>query len=506
MSLVQREIGQSLFIGGEWVAPQGYGTPFATPTSNTSSATYDSDKSPAASIPVINPATEEILSEIGYGGPKDAVTAVEVAAEAFRTWRHTTPRQRSDLLYRTATLLRERGEEIGTILSLETGKRRQEGIGEIRFAAEYFQWFAEEVRRPHGLIATHEAQNRRHYTISQPAGVALTLTPWNFPISIQARKLAPALAAGCTVVARASQKAPLAVLELFRCLQEAGFPEGVVNLIQGPATKTTEVMFQHPAVRVVSFTGSTRVGQSLIRQSAAGVQRLALELGGDAPFLVFPDANLEQAVEGAMIAKFRNNGQSCIAANRFYVHDDVYEEFVERFAGRVSALKLGNPMENESDLGPMIDDTARRNLKKLEQEARAGGAVLLNETQSVPEQGFFIAPMLLGNVPPNTSFGCSELFGPAAPIFRFHEEDEVIAAANGTDMGLAGYVYTHDYARSIRVTEALECGIVGHNTPLPSVSFTPMGGHKKSGLGREGGHLGMEEFLEVKYVASEFEE
>lgn len=485
MRRVEREIERSLFLNGEWVAPK-------TSTGSKSM------------ISVVNPATEEILSEIGYGGAEDAAIAVDAAAQAFRTWRHSTPRERSELLYRTASLLRERAEDIGTLLTLETGKRRQEGIGEIRFAAEYFQWFAEEVRRPQGLIATHEVPGRRHYTITQPAGVALTLTPWNFPISIQARKLAPALAAGCTVVARASQKAPLAVLELFRCLQDAGFSEGVVNLIQGPAAETTAALLQHPDVRVVSFTGSTRVGQSLIRQSATGVQRLALELGGDAPFIVFHDANLEKAVEGAMIAKFRNNGQSCIAANRFYIHEDVYDEFIERFSARVQTMHLGNPMEDGVDLGPMIDAGARCNLQTLAEEAKLSGANLLNPLPSVPERGFFIAPMLLGNVSPNISFGCSELFGPAAPILRFRDEDEVLAAANNTDMGLAGYVYTRDYARSVRATEALECGIVGHNTPLPSVSFAPMGGHKKSGLGREGGHLGMEEFLEVKYVASEF--
>lgn len=455
-------------------------------------------------LDVINPATGSAIAELSYGGVDEAMEAVETAARAFGAWKLTTARTRADMLLEASRILLKRAEEIGYVLAVESGKRLAEAVGEVKFAAEYFRWFAEEARRPEGAYIPNEVQNKRHWTRAQPAGVALCLTPWNFPVSIQARKLAPALAAGCTVVARPSQKAPLSVIEVFKCLEEAGFPHGVVNLIHGPAVSTTEAMMGHPAVRVVSFTGSTAVGQSLVKSSARQLQRLALELGGNAPFIVFDDADVEKAVEGAMVAKFRNNGQSCIAANRIYVHDSVYEEFVTRWAATVSRMKLADPVTNpQSDLGPVIDDKARQQLLVLADEAIAGGARPIHPKLQHPDDGFYLSPLLLENVPSDTTFARAELFGPMSPIFRFSDEDEVIKLANDTDMGLAAYVYTNHAGRGARMTEALEYGIVGWNNALPSVAFAPMGGWKQSGLGREGARIGMEEFQEVKYVSQE---
>jgi succinate-semialdehyde dehydrogenase/glutarate-semialdehyde dehydrogenase len=400
--------------------------------------------------------------------------------------------------------LRQRADHIGLILAEESGKPVPQAVGEVKFSAEYFQWFAEEVRRPYGQAIPSDAANKRHNVYTQPAGVALCLSPWNFPVSIQARKLAPALAAGCTVVARGSDVAPLSLIELFKCLQEAGIPKGVANLIQGPASATTAAMMKHPAVRVVSFTGSTPVGRSLMRQAADGLIRLALELGGNAPFMVFADADIEKAVEGAMIAKFRNNGQSCIGANRFYVHESVYDKFTVRFAKKISQMKIGNPIEETNlDLGPMVNLKDKERIESLISEAEALGAKPLVPKAEVPAEGYYVPPVILENVPESAAFAREELFAPVAPIFRFTDENEVIEKANSSDMGLAAYVYTNDLSRSIRVTESLKFGIIGLNNALPSVAYAPMGGVKQSGMGREGARIGLEEFMDVKYVATE---
>jgi succinate-semialdehyde dehydrogenase / glutarate-semialdehyde dehydrogenase len=472
---------KSMLIDGEWRSPYS-----------------------EATIDVINPATDEVVAQVGYGDHKEALEAVEAANYAFATWRTTSARQRADLLLQVSDLLLKRQQDIAYALAVESGKLLAEAIAEIRFSAEYFRWFAEEVRRPDGQWIPGDQSNKLHWTRSQPAGVALTLTPWNFPVSIQARKLAPALAAGCTVVARASQKTPLSVIALFHCLNDAGFPAGVVNLIQGPAAATTHSMMRHRAVRVVSFTGSTPIGQSLIRESADGVQRLALELGGNSPFIVFDDADINKAVEGAMIAKFRNNGQSCIAANRFYVHNRIYDSFVYALVSRVNAMSVSNPVfDADSDLGPVIDHKAKMDLVNMVTVSIKEGATQLTRQLDVPSMGSYMSPVLLENVPMNAPFGCQELFGPVAPIFRFDDEQEVIQAANDTDMGLASYVYTQNFSRATRVTEELQYGIVGLNSALPSVAYAPMGGWKHSGIGREGARAGMEEFLECKYVATE---
>jgi succinate-semialdehyde dehydrogenase / glutarate-semialdehyde dehydrogenase len=459
------------------------------------------------SLEVRNPAGGELVGTVDYGGASEAGGAADAAAAAFPAWSRRPARERADLLQRVAVLLLERSEPIGLVLARESGKRLSEGIGEVRFAAEYFRWFAEEVRRPAGALLSPEAPTRRQLTMARAAGVAVCLSPWNFPVSIQARKLAPALAAGCTVVARASEKAPLSVVELFRCLRDAGIPEDVASIVHGPAAEVTGALLAHPAVRVVSFTGSTEVGREIMRQAADRVVRPLLELGGDAPFIVFDDADLDAAVAGAMLAKFRNNGQSCIAANRFLVQDGIHDEFVRRLTARVDAMTIGDPTaQPEPDLGPLIDASRTRAVEELVSEALSAGARLATRDRSgeldgAASRGSFTAPALLVDVPDGCGLARSEVFGPAAGIFRFRTESEAIERANATEMGLAAYLYTSSLDRSWRVTEALEAGIVGLNNPLPSVAFAPMGGVKQSGLGREGSRVGLEEFLETKYLS-----
>ncbi len=471
----------SLFIAGQWVVPEG-----------------------SNSLEIRNPADGSVIGMIGYGGKAEALTAVDAAQEAFAPWAGMAARARADLLQQVGVILNERAGRIGYILAQESGKRLPEAVAEVRFAAEYFRWFAEQARRPAGELLPPEISNRRHLTLAQPMGVALCLTPWNFPVSIQARKVAPALAAGCTTVSRASEKAPLAVIEMFRCLEDAGLPPGVANLIQGPAGETVGAMLTHQAARVVSFTGSTEVGRLIMRQAAELIVRPLLELGGNAPFIVFEDANLDRAVEGAMVAKFRNNGQSCIAANRFLVQSSVFDEFVRRLAARVDSMKLGNPVQEPiPDLGPVIDEQRKRTVEALITEAEAADARRVTRVESVPASGTFAAPALFVDVPDTVGLACQEVFGPIAGVFPFETEEEAICRANETEMGLAAYFYTGQLGRAWRVAEALQAGILGLNSALPSVAYAPMGGVKQSGLGREGARQGLEEFQEIKYMCTE---
>ncbi|SJM64106.1 NAD-dependent succinate-semialdehyde dehydrogenase [Gulosibacter sp. 10] len=451
---------------------------------------------------VLNPVDGSVVGEIGYGDAELARTAVDAAAAAQAEWGARPARSRSDLLRKAADLISERAETIGATLAREAGKRLPEAIGEVHGSAEYFRWFAEEARRPHGAVYTHEAPNRRHASIRRPAGVVASLTPWNFPCSIQARKLAPALAAGCTVVARVSEKAPLAATEMFRCLTDAGIPAGVVNLVHGPAREITEAYLSHDAVRVVSFTGSTGIGQDVMRLASRNVARPLLELGGNAAFIVFEDADIDNAVEGAMLAKFRNTGQSCIGANRFYVQRSIFDEFTSRLAERISAMTVGDGTAYPvPDLGPCIDDRRVEELETMLAEALDGGGRLLNSPVETPATGSYCAPALVADAPADSALARQEIFGPIAAAFPFDTEAEAFDLANGTDMGLAGYVYTRDADRIWRAAERMEVGVLGVNEPLPTVSFAPMGGVKRSGLGREGAEVGLEEFQETVYLA-----
>lgn len=455
----------------------------------------------STSVDVRDPSDGSLVSSVGYGGAAEAVAAADAAASSFGAWSATTGRERSDALVRASALLQSDAEEIGELLCRETGKRRAEAVAEVRFAAEYFRWFAERARDPLGETLSPEIPGRRQRTSRRPVGVAVCLTPWNFPVSIQARKVAPALAAGCTVVSRASEKAPLAVVEMFRRLQQAGIPAGVVNLVHGPAAEVTETLLDHAAVRAVSFTGSTRVGRHIMELASRRIVRPALELGGDAPFVVFDDADLDAAVTGAMLAKFRNNGQSCIAANRFLVHDRVYEQFVSRFTERVDRMVVGAPRGTaDVDLGPLIDTDRVDAVTTVVEEAEQAGARRTTRDVSPPDGGSYAVPALLVDVPDSTALACDEVFGPVAGIFRFATEEEALQRANDTEMGLAAYVYTRDVGRVERMVEGLEAGIVGVNSALASAAYAPMGGVKQSGLGREGGTAGIEEFQETRYM------
>jgi len=454
---------------------------------------------------VTNPSNRTVVGCVGYGGAAEATLAADAAARAFPGWSATPARVRADVLLAGAHRLAERVEEIGMLLCQETGKRLVEACAEVAFAVEYLRWFAEQTRRPVGTLHRHEHPGRRHVSLRVPSGVVVTLTPWNFPVSIQARKVAPALAAGCCVVTRPSEKAPLAVIEMVRCLNDAGLPPGVLNLVHGPAAEVTDALITHDAVRVVSFTGSTRVGRDVMAGASRRIVRPLLELGGDAPFIVFADADMDSAVEGAMIAKFRNNGQSCVAANRFFVHSDVYEEFVARVAARIDSMTIGDPVGAAAphlgpQLGPLIDDDRVRAVSDMVEQALREGARVVTKERGVPGDGSYCAPVLLTGVPDNAAFATSEVFGPAAGVFSFDTDDEALTRANATEMGLAGYVYTQDAARIWRIAEQLDVGIVGINDPLPSVAFAPMGGTKQSGLGREGAEAGLEEFEEIRYL------
>lgn len=449
---------------------------------------------------VRNPADGSVVGSVAWAGASEARAAADAAATAFTSWADTPARRRADLLREAATLIGDRSGKIGALLAAEAGKRRPEAEGEVLFAAEYFRWFAEEARRPSGAVHPHEAANRRHLTIRRPAGVVASLTPWNFPCSIQARKLAPALAAGCTVVARVSEKAPLAATEMVRCLTDAGLPPGTVNLVHGPAEEITDAYLEHPAVRVVSFTGSTAVGRAVMAKASRRIVRPLLELGGDAAFIVFADADLDAAVEGAMLAKFRNTGQSCIAANRFLVQEPVFEEFVSRFTAAVDAMTVGDGLADPvPDLACCIDADRVRAVGEMVDEAVQAGAKKVTRDFALPGDAF-APPVLLVGVPGEAGLARKEIFGPAAGIFPFRTEEDALTTANGTEMGLAGYFYTRDQARVWRVAEHLDVGIAGINNPLPSVCFAPMGGAKQSGLGREGSALGLEEFEDVRYL------
>jgi succinate-semialdehyde dehydrogenase/glutarate-semialdehyde dehydrogenase len=459
-------------------------------------------EAPEQTIEVVNPADGSVAGLCAWGTPDDAVRAADAAARAQDEWAALPARTRGDLLRAAADLLTERSGDIARLLAVEAGKRLPEAQGEVAFSAEYFRWFAEQARRPEGEVIPPEAAGRRHLTIRRPVGVVASLTPWNFPCSIQARKLAPALAAGCTVVARVSEKAPLAVTEMIRCLVDVGVPAGVVNLVHGPARELTQALLGHGAVRAVSFTGSTEVGREIMATASRRVVRPLLELGGDAAFIVFDDADLDAAVEGALVAKFRNTGQSCIGANRFVVHESVFEEFTGRLVKAVDAMSVGDGLADPCpDLGPVIDRSRVHAVSSMVDEALARGATRLTRAFDLPSAGTYAAPTLLTDVPDDAALATQEVFGPAAAVFPFRTEDEAVARANATEMGLAGYFWSRDASRLWRVAERLEVGIVGANNALPSVAFAPMGGVKQSGLGREGASVGLEEFQDVRYLA-----
>lgn len=451
---------------------------------------------------VTSPGTGETVGTVCWGTADDVRRAADAADRAFEAWAGLPGRARADILLRAAELLHERRDEIAALLAAEAGKRLPEALGELAFSAEYIRWFAEEARRPQGSVFAQEDAARRHLSMRSAAGVVVSLTSWNFPCSLQARKLAPALAAGCPVVVRVSERAPLAVTEMIRAFTDAGIPAGVLGLVHGPSREITDALLAHPSVRVVTFTGSTSVGRAIMAKAAERVVRPMLELGGDAGFIVFDDADVDEAVDAALLAKTRNTGQSCVAANRFIVHESIHDEFATKLAAKLDALTIGDGLAIPTpDLGPMIDAKAVATVNEIVADAVERGARELTTAHDVPSSGHFVRPMLFADVPDDARLATEEVFGPVAGVFSFRTEEEAIARANDTEMGLAAYLFSSDASRCWRVAEKLQSGIVGINDPVPSVAFAPMGGVKQSGLGREGSTIGLEEFTEPKYLA-----
>ncbi len=456
------------------------------------------------SFSVRNPATGDVLVTLSDAGAADARAAIEAASAALPGWSATPAAVRAELLRRAAALMLEQRERLATIMTLEQGKPLSEARGEIAYAASFLSWFAGEAERIYGQVVHNAAPGKRIFVLRQAVGVVALITPWNFPAAMLTRKLGPALAAGCTAICKPAEQTPLSALELGRIFTEAGFPPGVVNILAASdPLPFSDAIFADARVRKVSFTGSTEVGRILIRNSAETIKRMSLELGGNAPFIVFDDADLPAAVQGAIASKFRNAGQTCVCANRIFVQRGVYAQFVERFAASVGAMKVGNGLLPDTVIGPLIDMQARAKVERHIADAQARGAQVLLGGAPYPDNpsGTFWTPTVLANASPEMLVAQEETFGPVAPLIPFDSEEEVIALANDTPFGLAGYFYTRDVGRVMRVAERLEFGIIGANDALPSTAQAPFGGVKQSGLGREGGAFGIDEYLEVKYLS-----
>src|SRR5438874_963605 len=452
---------------------------------------------------IINPATEEVLEEIAYGGRAEVRRALEAAHKAMPAWMKLTPWDRGKILKKTAELMRERLDHIARTMTLEQGKPLAESKAEIQHSADTFEWFAEEGKRAYGQVIPHSVLGKRHVTIKHPVGVVGAISPWNFPITLQSRKIAPALAAGCTIVCKPASQTPLCLIQVFECLIDAGLPAGVANLVVGSAQEVADEFLENPAVRKISFTGSTEVGKQLMRGAADQVKRLSLELGGHAPFIVLPDADPEAVAKAAVAGKFRNNGQVCIAPSRFFVHKDVEAKFTEAAVAAAKALKMGNGLEPGVEVGPMFEKKALESTAALVGDAKAKGAKVLvgGDKSKRFDKGYFFEPTVLNGLHPESKMLVEEPFAPVMPILDFKKLDEVIAAANNTRYGLAAYVFTNDLTAAWKLAEGLEAGIIGVNDPVPATPQCPFGGMKESGLGRELAHEGLEAYLETKYVS-----
>jgi len=485
MTTVAREqevldgVPTELFIAGEWRAAAAGGT-----------------------LAVEDPSTGEPLVEVADAQVDDALAALAAAADAQAEWGVAAPRERGEILRRAYQAIVDQSEDLALIMTLEMGKALAESRAEIAYAAEFFRWFSEEAVRIHGRYMVNTTGKGRILTMRQPVGPCVFVTPWNFPTAMGTRKLAPAIAAGCTVVVKPAQQTPLSMLALARILQQAGLPAGVLNVITAKHSGAViEPLLRDPRTRKLSFTGSTEVGRTLIEQSAEQVLRVSMELGGNAPFLVFEDADLDAAIDGAMLAKMRNVGEACTAANRFHVHESVADEFARRLAERMGALKVGRGTEPGVDVGPLIDEAQRAKVTELVSDAVDRGARVLLGGEPVNGRGYFFAPTVLAEVPEDARAFSEEIFGPVAPISTFSTEEQALTEANRTEYGLVAYVYTRDLSRAFRVCEAIETGMIGLNQGVVSNAAAPFGGVKQSGFGREGGFEGISEYLETKYVA-----
>jgi succinate-semialdehyde dehydrogenase/glutarate-semialdehyde dehydrogenase len=451
---------------------------------------------------VINPATEEVVADVAYGGRAEAKRAVEAAGKAMPGWMKLTAWDRGKILKKTADLMRERADSIARTLTIEQGKPVAESKAEILHSADTFEWFAEEGKRAYGQLIPNSVPGKRHVTLKHPVGVVAAISPWNFPITLQSRKIAPALAAGCTIVSRPASQTPLSLVQVFECMVEAGLPAGVANLVIGPAQEMADEFLENPICRKISFTGSTEVGKQLMKSAADQLKRLSLELGGHAPFIVFPDADPEVGAKIAVTGKFRNNGQVCIAPSRFYVHKDVEKKFTEATVEFARALKLGNGLEPGVEVGPLFE---KRNLDQtidlVDDAKRRGAKILTGGKRSEKfDRGYFFEPTVLTNVG-DAKLMTEEPFAPIMPLLDFSKIDDVIRAANNTRYGLAAYVFTNDLSIAWKMAEGLEAGIIGINDPVPATPQCPFGGMKESGLGRELGHEGLEAYLETKYAS-----
>jgi succinate-semialdehyde dehydrogenase/glutarate-semialdehyde dehydrogenase len=456
------------------------------------------EASDAAKFAVIDPATGETLAEIADASPDDGLAAMAAAADAQEDWARTAPRQRAELLRAGFELLTERADEFAILMSLEMGKPFAEAKGELAYGAEFLRWFSEEAARISGRYATAPDGKMRILVRKRPVGPSLFITPWNFPLAMATRKVGPAIASGCTMIIKLT---PLTTLMFVKLLEEVGLPKGVVNVVQTTrAGAVTGPIISDPRLRKLSFTGSTQVGRRLIADSAERVLRVSMELGGNAPFLVFEDADLDAAVEGALLAKLRNMGEACTAANRILVHETVADEFAQKLAARMSQLKVARGSEAGANIGPLIDERSRDAVHSLVTQATAKGAQILTGGEIPTGPGYFYPPTVIANVPESCEIMQQEIFGPVAPICKFKDEDDAVRLANDTEYGLVAYAFTRDLNRGLRLTERLEVGMFGLNTGIVSNPAAPFGGVKASGLGREGGAEGIEEYLETVYV------
>jgi succinate-semialdehyde dehydrogenase / glutarate-semialdehyde dehydrogenase len=479
---VLERVPTELYIGGRWRAAAAGGT-----------------------LAVEDPATTEELVRVADGQPADALDALAAAAAAQARWGAHPPRERSEILRRAYEAIVEQADELALLMTLEMGKALAESRAEIAYAAEFFRWFAEEAVRIHGRYMVNTTGNGRILTMRQPVGPCVFVTPWNFPMAMGTRKIAPAIAAGCTMVVKPAKQTPLSMLALTKILERAGLPGGVLNVITArSAGAVIEPLLADPRTRKLSFTGSTEVGRTLIERSAQQILRVSMELGGNAPFLVFDDADLDAAVDGAMLAKMRNVGEACTAANRFHVHESLAHEFARRLAERMGALELGRGTEPGVDVGPLIDQDQRAKVAELLGDAVQRGARVLTgggQPSGPGYPGYFFEPTVLADVPHDARLLEEEIFGPVAPVAAFATEEQALDAANRTQYGLVAYVYTRDLDRALRVCEGIDAGMVGLNQGVVSNPAAPFGGVKQSGFGREGGFEGIGEYLETKYVA-----
>jgi succinate-semialdehyde dehydrogenase / glutarate-semialdehyde dehydrogenase len=451
---------------------------------------------------VIDPATENMVASVASATVEDAKAAVDAAGAAFPAWAAKKPRERGEILRKAFDLIMRDAERLAKLITLENGKALSDSRGEVAYAAEFFRWNAEEAVRNLGQLYNAPSSGARVVVQHRPAGVAVLVTPWNFPAAMATRKIGPALAAGCTVVLKPASDTPLTMLALMPILQEAGVPAGVVNVIPSRSSGTVvSAMLHDPRVRVVSFTGSTEVGRKLLHEAADNVVKPAMELGGNAPFIVFDDADIDAAIEGAMIAKMRNMGEACTAANRFYVHEKVHDEFAKKLTAKMGSLKMGNGLDEGVSLGPLVNKEGLDKVVELVDDAVGKGAKILTGGKAPGGKGFFYPATVLANVPDNAKMLNEEIFGPVASLQTFKSEDEVIRRANDTEYGLVAYLYTKDLSRGMRVSEKLDFGMIGLNRGLVSDPAAPFGGMKQSGIGREGAHEGLMEFLETQYVS-----